>query len=109
MTPPNLSSGSPTWRYFGHKNRHLLDSAILAAVQRIRREDYVEGQFRALVVLGLKRRWRSNGPRYAPVCDTRFLYPLPVPDGLRAFLDDFGTIFVLGQPQYRGNPVSEYH
>lgn len=106
MSIPHVPQYTPVWRLFQSKDTEL---TLIArkALYRIHYTGYgVDEQFRALVVMRLKRLWTLRGIRYDPVCDMRILIPLALPNGRQAFIDDLdGTVFVLGRPRYRGRAV----
>jgi hypothetical protein len=108
MSIPHVPQYTPVWRLFQSKDTELTLVAR-KALYRIRYTGYgIDEQFRALVVMRLKRAWTLRGVRYVPVCDMRILYAVPLPSGEQAFIDDLdGTVFVLGRPHYRGRFVEQ--
>ena len=105
MSLPHIPPHAPVWGRL-RSNNDLATTAQRALYRIHCTGDGIESQFRALVVLRIKRRWTLQGVRYRPVCEPRMLNPISLPNGQQAFLDDdSASLFVLGRPRYRGRHV----
>jgi hypothetical protein len=106
MSIPHIPPHAPAWGLFRTRGNTSLGIAARSALYRIYHTGVgLDDRFRGLVVLRVKRQWTLGGTHYRPVCDPRFLHPIQLPNGLQAFLEDEGAIFVLGRPQYKGRYI----